>query len=171
MAQSSQTDNAHFLSRRDAPVAQRRIGGDAGAQKRGGAGRIECGWEAKDEPFLDHNALRIPSVGHPSEMLIVGIVGKNHVRAELLKPVFAFRAGPVRVHHAPDRNDVAWLVLCHRRSHFRDASDDLMAGNNGIDSGLPLVSYLMEIGVADAAKENFHLHVPFGCLAPRNPGE
>ena len=34
----------------------------------------------------------------------------------------------------------------------------------------PLVTDLMEIGVADAAEEDFDLHVAFGRIAPRDRG-
>lgn len=43
-----------------------------------------------------------------------------------------------------------------------------MTGNNRIDRGhntAPLVTYRMEVGVADAAEENFDLHVVFGWIA------
>lgn len=54
--------------------------------------------------------------------------------------------------------------LCH-------PPDDFVAGNNGVVSGhklAPLVPDRMQIGVADAAKEDFDLYVVFGWIAPRD---
>ena len=46
-------------------------------------------------------------------------------------------------------------------------------GNAGVDGGhhtAPLVADLVQIGVADAAKQNFDLHVVFRRIAPRDRG-
>ena len=46
-----------------------------------------------------------------------------------------------------------------------------MTGDAGVDRGhhiAPLVTDLMEIGVADAAEENLDLYVAFGRIAPRD---
>ena len=46
-----------------------------------------------------------------------------------------------------------------------------MTGDTGIDRGhhiAPLVTDLMEIGVADAAEENLDLYVAFSRIAPRD---
>lgn len=48
-----------------------------------------------------------------------------------------------------------------------------MARDAGVDSGhdpAPLVTDLMEIGVADTAEEDFDLYVVFSGIAPRNRG-
>ena len=49
-----------------------------------------------------------------------------------------------------------------------------MARDAGVDRGhdpTPLVTDLMEIGVADTAEEDFDLYVVFSGIAPRNRGE
>ena len=54
-----------------------------------------------------------------------------------------------------------------------DDADDFMAGNAGVDGGhhaAPLVAELVEIGVTDAAIQNFDLYVVFGGVAPRDRG-
>ena len=57
------------------------------------------------------------------------------------------------------------------RADFGDTPDDLMAGDNRVDGGhelAPLVADRMKIGVADAAEQDFDLHVAFGWIATRD---
>jgi hypothetical protein len=64
--------------------------------------------------------------------------------AELLKASFALRAGTVRVDQAADRGEVARLELGNRWADLGDTADDLMAGDNRVDSGhdaAPLVTH------------------------------
>ena len=106
-------------------------------------------------------------------MLVREVVREGHVPAELLKASLALGAGPVGVDHAADRGDVSKLVLGDCRAHLRDTADDLVAWDAGGDSGhdpAPLVTDLMEIGVADAAEENVNLYVVFCWIAPHDRG-
>ena len=107
----------------------------------------------------------------PPSVLVGEVVGEGEVRAELLESGLALGAGAVGVDHAADRGEVAGLEFGHGGADLGDAADDLMAGNAGVDGGhhaAPLVAGLVEIGVADAAEENFDLHVVFGWIAPRD---
>ena len=109
----------------------------------------------------------------PPSVLVREVVGERHVRAELLEARFALGAGAVRVDQAADRGEVAGLELGDGRADLGDAADDLVAGDDGVDGGhdaAPLVADRMEIGVADAAEEDFDLHVAFGRIAPRDRG-
>jgi len=82
------------------------------------------------------------------------------------------QAGAVRVHHAPTaarspalkrsppsraRHAPYNLVPRHARVHRRHHAAPLVAG-------------LVQIGVADAAEQNLHLHIVFGRIAPLNGG-
>ena len=96
-----------------------------------------------------------------------------HVGAELLESGLALGAGAVGVDQAADCGEVAGLELRHGGADLGDAADDLMAGDAGVDGGHdfpPLVAGLVEIGVADAAEEDFDLHVVIGGIAPRDRG-
>src|SRR5437660_1817658 len=118
--------------------------------------------------FIDNDAFGVAAVGHASEMLVRRIEGKNHVRAELLETSLALCAGAVRIDHAADRGEIPGLVLGNCRADLDNTADDLVTGNNRIIRGhelAPLVADRMEIGVADAAEENFDLHVPFSWIA------
>jgi hypothetical protein len=52
-----------------------------------------------------------------------------------------------------------------------DAADDLVAGDDRVDrweDAVPLVTDLVEIGVANPAEQDFDLNIVFGRLAPHN---
>src|SRR5256885_13659191 len=111
--------------------------------------------------FIDDDAFGVAAVGHASEVLVRRIEGENHVRAELLETSLALCAGAVRIDHATDRGEIAGLVLGNCRADLGHAADDLVAGDNRIIRGhelAPLVADRMEIGLADAAEENFDLY-------------
>ena len=173
VAQSAETDHANLLALGDAPVAHGRVGCDPGAEQRRGSGEIEVGRDAQDKAFVDDDAVGVAAIGDASEVLVREVVGEGHVRAELLKAGLAFGAGAVGVDHAADRGEVAGLELGDCGADLGDTADDLMAWDAGVDGGhdaAPLVTDLMEIGVADAAEEDFDLYVVFGWIAPRNRG-
>src|SRR5205809_3801666 len=101
------------------------------------------------------------------------VEGKDHVRAELLKVSLALWAGAVRIDHAADRGEVPGLVLGNCRADLGHTADNLVAGNNRIDSShelAPLVANRMQIGVADATKQDFDLHVAVSWIATRDLG-
>src|SRR6266566_3965134 len=169
VAKSAEADHANFLALGHAPVMHRRVGRDPGAKQRRCRGKIEVGWEAQNEVFIDDDAFGVAAVGHASEVLVRRIEGKNHVRAELLETSLALCAGAIRIDHAADRGEIPGLVLGDCRPDLDNTADDLVAGDNRIIRGhelAPLVADRMEIGVADAAEENFDLHVPVSWIAP-----
>ena len=94
MAQSAKTDHADFLALCDAPVAHGRVRRDSRAQERRGPGEIEIGRDAQHEMLVHDDAVGIAAVGDPSEMLVGGVEGERHVRAEVLKARLAL--GQVR---------------------------------------------------------------------------
>ncbi len=173
VAQSAETDHANFLALGDAPVAHRRVRRDSGAKQRSGSGEVEVRGNAQDESLVDDDAVGVAAIGDASQMLVGKVVGEGRIRAELLEARLALGAGAVRVDHAADRGEVAGLELGDRGADLGDAADDLVAGHAGVDGGhdtAPLVADLVEIGVADAAEEDFDLHVVFGWIAPRDRG-
>jgi hypothetical protein len=114
------------------------------------------------------------SVCLAAEVLVRRVEGERQVWAELFDVCFALGTGPVRVDQAADRGKVPRLVLDHGRADLGDTPDDLMARYDRVGRGhdaAPLVAYGMEIGVADAAKENFDLHVAFGGIEVEASGD
>src|SRR5438874_8403556 len=168
VTESAETDHANFFALGHAPVMHRRVGRDPGAEQRRGSGEIEVGRKTQNKMFIDDDAFGVAAVGHASEVLVRRIEGKNHVRAELLETSLALRAGAVRIDHAADRGEIPGLVLGDCRPDLGHTTDDLVAGDNRVIRGhelAPLVPDRMEIGVADAAEENFDLHVPVSWIA------
>src|SRR5262249_45229390 len=140
---------------------------------RRGSGEIELGRDTQDKVFVDNDAIRVATIGDASEVLVREVVSEGYVAAELLKASLALGTGPVGIDHAAHRGEVAGLVLGHCRAYLRDTADDLMARDAGVDRGhdaAPLVTDLVEIGVADTAEEDFDLNVVFGGIAPRDRG-
>src|SRR5437867_2277830 len=123
--------------------------------------------------FIDNDAFGVAAIGHASEMLVRRVESENHVRAEHLEAGLALWAGAVRVDHAADRGEIPGLVLGDCRADLRNVADDFMTGHNRIvrrHELAPFVAYRMEIGVADAAEQNFDLHVTLRRIASRDYG-
>src|SRR6266566_6304362 len=160
--QSAETDHANFLALGDAPVMHRGVRSDTGAEQRRGCGEIEIGGDAQDKVFIDDDVFGIAAVGHASEVFVRRVEGEDHVRAELLKASLALWAGAVRIDHAANRGEITWLVPGNCRADLGHTADNLMAGDNRVDSRhelAPLVAHRMQIGVANAAEQDFDLHV------------
>jgi hypothetical protein len=173
VAQSTEPDDANFLALGDAPVAHGRVCCDPGAEERRGSGEIALRRDTQDKAVVHDDALGVATIGDASEVLVREVVGEGHVPAELLKASLALVTGPVGIDHAADRGEVAGRELRDCGADFGDTADDLMARDAGVDSGhdpAPLVTDLMEIGVADTAEEDFDLYVVFSGIAPRNRG-
>jgi hypothetical protein len=141
------------------------VGSDSRAQERRGSGEIEVRRDARDKALVDDNAVGIPAVSNASQVLVRGVVGEDHVWAELLEAGLALRAGAVGVDHAADRGELAGLELADRGADLGDKANNLVAGDAGVNSRhdfVPLVTHSVKIGVADTAEEDFNLHVSFG---------
>ena len=83
----------------------------------------------------------------------------------------AIRAGVVGVDQAADRDEVPRFILGDGGADPSDAADNLMARDARVDGRhriAPLVTDLVQVGVADAAEKNFYLHVAFGRIAPQD---
>src|SRR6266702_4311382 len=168
VAQSAKTDYANFLALGNAPVMHGRVCRDPSTKKWRGSGKIKIGGDAQDEAFVNDDAFGVAAVGHASEVFVWRVEGEDHVRAELLKASLALWAGTVRIDHAADRGEITWLVLGNCRADLGHTADNLMAGDNRVDSRhelAPLVAHQMQIGVANAAEQNFNLHIAFGWFA------
>ena len=110
VAQSTETNNANLLALANLPVAQRRVGGDAGAKKRRRTGGIQIFGHAQDVGFIDDDAVRISTVRDAAEELVLTVVSKGHALFAILlqagAATFAFAAG---IDHAADGGHVAFL--------------------------------------------------------------
>src|SRR5205823_7447821 len=121
--------------------------------------------------FVDDDAGRVAAIRDATEVFVRRVEGKRQVRAVLLKSSFALWTCTVRIDQAANRDEVARFVFGNCRADLHDATDDLVAGHNRVHSGhelAPFVAHRMQIGVADAAKENVDLHVALRRIASRD---
>ena len=89
------------------------------------------------------------------------------------RPALQLWAGAVRIDQAADRGEVAGLVLGNCRADLGHTADDLMARDNRVNRGHDTRSTrcgLVKIGVADAAEQDFDLHVAFRRIATLDLG-
>ena len=121
--------------------------------------------------FIDDDAIGIATVRDAAKVFVRRIESKRHVWAELFEVTFAIWTGAVGVHHATNRDEIAWLVLGNAGTDLGYTADDLMAGNDWIvrrHELAPFVANRMKVGVANATKKDFDLHVAVHGIAPRN---
>src|SRR6266576_4407916 len=118
--------------------------------------------------FIDDDAIGIAAKGDAAKVFVRRIESQCHVWAELLEVTFAIWAGAVGVDHATHRDKIACLVLGNGRTDLGYTADDLMAGNDWIvrrHELAPFVANRVKVGVANATKKNFDLHVALGGIA------
>src|SRR5436190_20414368 len=118
--------------------------------------------------FIDDDAIGIAAIGDAAKVFVRRIESERHVWTELLEVTFAIWAGAVGVDHATNRDEIAGLVLSNVRSDFRHAPHDLVTWNDRIICGhelAPFIADRMKIGVANATKKDFDLHVALGGIA------
>src|ERR1700730_597454 len=161
--QTSQAHDAHFLSLLDIPVAKRRIGGDAGAEKRCSTRSIQAVGHTQNIVFVHHDTVRIAAVSYAAKNLVLAVVGQGHeILAVLFLPGPAIGADSAGIDHTTNRCDIAFLEFLDCAANLYDAADDFVARDTGINSGhhhLPFVTNLMEIGMADAAVKYLDLYI------------
>jgi len=103
-------------------------------------------------------------------VLVRAVVGQGQVRAELLKASLTLGTCSVGIDHTADSGEIARLEFRNGRSDRRDATDDFVARNTGVDRGhhpAPLIADLVKIRVADAAEKNFELDIMSRRITPR----
>ncbi|KAG1260497.1 hypothetical protein G6F65_015042 [Rhizopus arrhizus] len=165
--QAAQADDAHFLSRPHLPMAQRGIGGAAGAQQRGDGLQVQRVRYFDHEVFAHDDTVRIAAEGQLVVAAFVVVVGQRGAFfAVLLQVQAAGLAVQAGIHHAAHAGVVARLELGDVLAHLGDAADDFVAGHHRIDGVAPIAARLMQIGMADAAVEDVDQHIVVAGFAP-----
>src|SRR5207248_6604898 len=103
--------------------------------------------------FIDHNTIGITAIGNAAKMSVRAVIGQNHIRAELLEPIFAMTTGTIRMDHATNGRDIARFISGNGWADFGDPPDDLVPWNNRISGGhefAPFVADRAESGAANA---------------------
>ncbi len=155
VAQAAEADDADLLAGPDLPVAQRRVGGNAGAEQRRNAGQVEVGGNRVGEALVHDIVIGVAAHGDGAVDAVLGGVGeRGALVAEVLFAVVAGRALAAGVDDHADGGNVARLELVDGAAGGADAAHDFVAGHQRIDRLAPLVAGHVQVGVADAAVEN-----------------
>src|SRR3954468_18414172 len=174
VAEPAEADDADLVTFLHAGLLQRRVRGDAGAEQRRGGGGVEPWRDAERIALVDDDFRRVAAEGRRLPIHFRSPGGRRHALfAELLEPLATRRAGAARVDHAADARQIAGLEPGNLATDSGDAADDLVAGHHGEDAARPFVARLMDVGVADAAEQDFDGDVVWLRLAPldRHGGE
>ena len=111
-----------------APLAQRRIGGDAGAQQRRDPGRIEIFRHSQHEVLILHQIGGVAAVGHGAGLAVLTVIGAGKaVLAILFQP--SSQLGQLRrgIYHATDADQIADPVTRGMATDGANAADDFVA--------------------------------------------
>ena len=161
VSESAQADDADLLARARAPVAQRRVGGDARAEQRSDAGELvaELRRDGVDVAHVADDVVGVAAVGDRA-VVAPGVVGADEaLDAVVFQARLAVGADAAGVDQHADAGQVAGLEPGHLRADRRHAADDLVAGHHGIHRAAPLVAHLVDVGVADAAVGDLDDHI------------
>ena len=170
---TTETDNANFLARANFPMAQRRIGGDAGAEQRGDSGQRKIFRRTEDKVLIHDDAFRIAAVSRKIEVFVGPAIRPDLARTELLVARAAMGTRQIGINEAADTGQVARFEFGDGGTDLGYASDDLVAGNariNGLHEAAPLVARVVEVRMANAAEQNLDLHVVFRWIASWDAG-
>src|SRR5690606_26038275 len=103
VAEPAEADDTDLLTGPDVPVAERRIGGDAGAQQRRGGGQIDILAHPQREGLVHRDALRVAAEGRAAQVRVRAVVGeRGELLAVLLEAARTGRTGPAGIDHAAD---------------------------------------------------------------------
>ena len=152
VAEAAEADDGDLLARAGVPVAQRRVGGDAGAQQRRGGVELQAVGDAQDEVLVDDDVVGVAAVGDRA-VAVDRAVGLRVARqAVLLLAGLAVLALAAGVDHAADADAVARRERRDLRADLGDDAGDLVARDRRVGDLAPLAAGEVDVGVADAAE-------------------
>ena len=142
-----------------APAAQRGVGGDAGAQQRGGLVEGDLVRDPQHEALVDDDLLRVAALGDGA-VDVLRVVGADvALEAVLLLVGEALLAGPAGVHEAAHTHAVADLPVGDVAADGGDGAGDLVPDGEGEVRLAPLVADGVDVAVADAGGLDVDDHV------------
>src|SRR4029077_8416061 len=146
--------------RADLEMPERRVGGDAGAEQ-GGHIRKRKIWGDLERVLLIHDVVgEVSAVRRGLPVLLEPVIRPGGMfRTVLLQAFLTALTDTTGIHHGADAGQLADVESRYRGSDACHAPDDFMAGDHGEHRTAPLVSRLMDVGVADSAVQNFDEHV------------
>ena len=168
MAQATDADDAHLLARTGIPVAQRRIGGDAGTEQRRDRSKlIDRVTDLQHEMVIDDDLLRIAAQRMARRVVGLAIIGAGPpLFAIIFQILFAAGACAAAIDQTAHAHDIAHLEAGDLCPDGADVTDDFMARNAGVKRAAPFGADLMQVGMADAAIGDVDLHIARTYRAP-----
>jgi hypothetical protein len=120
--------------------------------------------------LFDYDTVRIAAIGDASKVPIWRVIGEGYVWAELLESILALVAVTVRVNHAANCSNIAWLEPGDCGTNLGDAANDLMSRNAWIDCRrrAPFATDSVKVRVANTAEKDFDLNVVVIRLSSRD---
>ncbi len=148
----AQTDDGHLLAGAGAPMAQRRVRRDAGAQQRRGGVEPDALGNLEDEVLGHDDVGGIAALGELAVLPDAAVGPGEPLEAVLLLALAAARALATGVDQAADADAVADGMPGDLGADLGDDPGDLMAGDDGVGHRTPLTARVVDVGVADAAE-------------------
>jgi hypothetical protein len=154
VAEAAKPDDADLLAGAGVPVAQRRIGGDAGTQQRRHGLEMIHVADAQHEFLVDDDVGGIAAVGVLATERGPVVGAGEAVLAIILFTVLARVAVAATVDHAADADRVAGLEAFHVLADRGDGADDFVARHRRVLRVVPFVAYGVQVRVTHAAIED-----------------
>jgi hypothetical protein len=130
VAKSSETDDADLLARSGAPMAQRRVGRDAGAEEGRDTRQILFVVpDMQNKRLLDDDGLRITPVGILTPKHRTVVSSRESTLAVLLFAGMARTAMPATVDHAAHASQISCLEIVHLVAHGDHSANDFVSGD------------------------------------------
>ena len=161
MAEPADSDDPDPLAGPDLPVAERRPGGDPGAEQGRRRRELLLGMaDPEDEALVDRDALRIAPERMAGLVLGRAVIGADDaLLAILLEALVAGGATAAASDEAADPDRFARLEAGDFGADRRDMPHDLVAGYARIKRSAPFRPYRVQVRMADAAKSDVDLDV------------
>src|SRR5437879_1687321 len=148
-------------------MPERRVRCDPGAEKRSDVRKRKLRGDL-ERVLLVHDDLRRVAPVRRSLLVILGSVVREDEMyfAVLFQACLAARALSTGIHETADSGELADFESFHLGSDAFHASDNFVAGDHGENRAPPFVPRLMNVGVTDAAVEDFDQHIVWTWIAP-----
>ena len=159
VAEAAEADDGDLLAGSGAPLAQRRVHRDAGAQQRCGLGRLDAVGDAEDVVGVDDDVGGVATLRGGAVAVGAGVRRHHALDAVLLVTVAAVGALAARVHHAAHADAGADLVAGDVGPDLGDDADDLVARHHRVGLRAPVAVDGVDVGVADAGVLDLDEHV------------
>src|SRR5579871_6279932 len=149
VSQTTQTDDTNFLSFAYFPVAQRRVGRDAGTEQRRCGSEICLFGNFESEVLIHDDAFAVATVCDTAQNFVFGVVGESgHVLAVVFQATLAVITSAAAVHQTAYRCEIAGFEFLDVSTDVGYTSGNFVSWYAGINGGhkfVPFVTNLMQV--------------------------